>query len=168
MSQRDWNYERYRTRDRLFDYNLPPCPYNENTIMPWENCSLNILSQQLYTIAKNNGFNGTEQQFLTKFANSASAIENTVIVGTLDTFPRPGDENVLYLDQETGILYYFKSTNHKVYTEVAAKIGAAIVGQSIIEDAQEIITYLYIPVRALLIENTILNCGDANEYIGEN
>ena len=195
MNQRDWNYERYRTRDRLIEYDgaiMPLYPHSGGiavpyprededilltvpdiiaqaqlkTIYPWENYQLNILSHQLYMIAQDNGFNGTEHQFLTKFGNIGAPTENTVIVGTLATFPLPGEESVLYLDKETGILYYFKSTTHTVYTEIAAKIGAAIVGQSVIEDTQEIVTYLYIPVRALLIENTILDCGDASEYIG--
>lgn len=76
--------------------------------------------------------------------------------GTIKSFPSIGIENDLYLDTETNILYYFKITRKKIYTELAAKIGIAIVGYSIIEDSQEVIKYLYIPVQARPIEDEIL------------
>lgn len=195
MNKLDWNIERYRTRDRLIEYDISimplyphsggialPYPYENKNIMltipdiiaetelhtvyPWENYQLHILSHQLYTLVKENGFDGTEQQFLNKFSNLDTATENTIIVGTISTFPQQGEETSLYLDKETGVLYYFKSTTNIIDSESMEQKGIIIVGQTTIEDTQEIVTYLYIPVRALLQEDIILNSGDASEYIG--
>lgn len=189
MKITDWNHERKRTRDRLIEYDIsimPLYPHSggiavpypqeaENititipsiiaearlkAIYPWENYSLTILSHQMYLIARDSGFPGTEKQFLEKFGSLNTITENNVIVGTINTFPIEGDTNALYLDKETGILYYFKATENRINEEIAAITGAVIKGK------ENEMTFLYIPVRALLIEDTILNCGDASEYIG--
>ena len=156
--------QRIITRDRLLDYDfsiVPAVPHSAglNLVYPWENFTLVSLSKQILTLARQNGYEGDESTFWSRFA------EGIVHTGTIDSFPIPGCEQDLYLDNETEILYYFKATTETIYTELAARVGVAIVGQSIIEDTQEIITYLYIPVRALLIEDTILNCGSAEEVI---
>lgn len=189
MKITDWNYERKRTRDRLIEYDISimplyphsggiAVPYPQeaeniritipsiiaearlNVIYPWENYSLTILSHQLYLIARDNGFPGTEKQFLEKFGSLNVITENNVIVGIINNFPMIGDTNALYLDRETGILYYFKATENTINEEIATIMGAIIKGK------ENEMTFLYIPVRALLIEDTILNCGDASEYIG--
>lgn len=185
----DWNYERKRTRDRLLEYDksiMPLYPHSGgiaipypreaenvtisipeiiaevqlNVIYPWENYSLPMLSHQMYLISRENGFTGTETQFLKKFGSLNTITENNVIVGTIETFPIEGDSNALYLDKETGILYYFKIIESTINQEAAINIGA------IIKNEEDEMTFLYIPVRALLIEDTILNCGDASEFIG--
>lgn len=186
---RDIAFERRRTRDRLLEYDyylIPLSPHSAgiamlfptesdkivitipaiieeaqlNTIYPWENYSLSILSHQMYLIAKDNGFDGSESQFLTKFGAIGTATNGNVIVGTVETFPEHGDENALYLDRDTGILYYFKETENSI------NISAAIENNAFIKQQEENYFSLYIPIRALLIEDTILNCGDASEYIG--
>lgn len=123
----NWNKERWRTRDRLLDYDssiMPPHPYNGDialpVVYPWENVTLSVLSHQLYEIALQNGFSGTEENFLKKFSNGSN--EKEIIVGTIATFPENGQEDYLYLDRETGILYYFSD--------------------------------VYLPIRSLLIEDT--------------
>lgn len=152
----NWNEERWRTRDRLLEYDIsimPPAPHTGGIITPypWENTTLSMLSHQLYQIAANNGFTGTEQDFLLKFSSN----ENEVVVGTIATFPIEGNTKYLYLDQETGILYYFKIFDEAIDASAAERIGAVMVSS----------TNVYIPVRAMLLENTILDCGDATEYI---
>lgn len=167
MSQKlDWNRERYRTRDLLleYDYNIMPAHPRAAglpIIYPWENQSLSVISYQLYEIAKNYGFPGTVDEFFSKF----SLYGGNIIKGTVNTFPIPGNENNLYFDEESEILYYFSAKNMEILSETAAKIGAAIVGYSVVKDTQEIITYLYIPVKASLVADTILDSGDASEYI---
>ena len=153
--------ERQRTRDLLLEYVIPPRPRSAGLAMvyPWENITLAQLSKQIFEIVRKYGYNGTEELFWSKF------LEGNVITGTLETFPVPGEENNLYLDKETEILYYFKATKSIVYTDLCAKIGAAIVGTSIIEDTEEIITYLYIPIKSLPMENLIIDCGSAAEYM---
>ena len=156
----DWNFERYRTRDRLIDYDfsiVPAAPHSAGLSMvyPWENVALDQLAIQIFILAKNHGFDGTEEQFWNRFVNPS------VVVSTLDEFPIPGDENTLYLDRETDVLYYYKNAEHIEHPERIARVGGAIVGYSIIGD----ITYLYLPVRALLMEDIILDCGDATNNI---
>lgn len=184
----NWNEERWRTRDRLLDYDItivPPhphsggiaCPYpleDEDLspripspeadsslpfIYPWEATNLYELERSIYLIAQRNGYTGSEDTLWNRFSNG------TVVTGTLATFPVPGDELNLYFDKETEILYYFKAVPNHISVDAATRIGATIVGTSQIDTEVEW-TYLYIPVRALVIENTILDCGDASEYIG--
>lgn len=179
-----WNRERKRTRDRLLEYNfaiVPPHPHSGGIVLPypeesnlisigipylsngtissvypWENTTLTMLSHQLYTIAVQNGYSGTEESFLASFGNAS---EKEVIVGLLENFPVPGNTTHLYLDRDTGILYYFKATDSPIMEAVAEQMGIVIAGTS------DNLTYLYIPVRALPIENLIYDCGDAAEYI---
>lgn len=154
--------ERRRTRDRLLEYDIPLNPHAAGLSMvyPWENLSLSVLSEQILSIAKKYNFKGTNKDFWERFSGG------TIITGTLDSFPIEGNEANLYLDTETNILYYFKITTYNVSDEIVAKIGAAIVQRSIVAGSEETFeTRLYIPVRALPLENLIYDCGDAAEYI---
>lgn len=154
-SNLNWNIERWRTRDRLFDNYYPPSPCSTgfNIIHPLENISLFILESSILKLAKQHGFNGSIDDFWNRFNSSE------IHYGTLNTFPVPGKDNDLYLDTETNILYYFKATKETIYTDLAARVDIAIVGISIIEDTEEKITYLYIPIKALPIEDLIYDTG---------
>lgn len=149
----DWNYERYRTRDLLLHDEL-----ENNIYIPKVNNILinfpyqNNLSYQLYQLATKYGFVGTEQEFLEEFGNNYGKI----IHGTLNTFPEIGDPKNFYFDEETAILYYFKIIKNYVSPEDAARINAAIVGYSTIAELQLIETYIYIPVKAASLENSLL------------
>ena len=172
----NWNHERWRTRDRLLDYDfniVPPHPHSggfatpypveetdlspmlpmfgENStllrIYPWEEYNSTALEREILIIAQRNGYTGTSTEFWAKFQYG------NVITGTIEIFPVPGDTRNLYLDLTTEILYYFKEIT--LTAAEAEQLGAVIVGEN----------YAYIPVRALLIEDTILNSGDAAEYI---
>lgn len=154
----DWNRERYRTRDRLLEYDFsiyPAVPHTAGLSMvyPWENIALSQLSHSIIEIAKSNGYTGTEEEFWNKFSNGS------IHYGTLETFPVPGVDYDLYLDTETDILYYFKTTKETIDLDQIEKIGVTIVGHSIIEDTQEVVTYLYIPVKALSLENISVEGG---------
>lgn len=133
MNQKpDWNYERYRTRDRLieYDFNLvAPVPHSAGLpiIYPWENISLTNLSHQLYTIAKNSGYPHDETTFINTFGAFVNNYQ--IIYTTFDNFPEQGEQNKLYFDLDEKILYYWDNE--------------------------------YIPVNAMLIANTIINGGEA-------
>lgn len=156
-----WNRQRIKTRDRLFDYDLPMYPIIDKlqAPYPWASANLSVLTKQLYEIALQNGFLGNQQSFISRFTNGS------LVQGTLNSFPIPGVPNTLYLDKETNILYYFKETTQEINLQLANKIGATIVYNSDITDTQQMVTYLYIPVRAMPLEDLILNCGSAAEYI---
>lgn len=154
--------ERWRTRDRLLDYDahiVPPSPHSAgiSTVYPWESISLQNLSHQIYILAQNNGFIGTEQMLWNKF--SAGSV---IMIDTINNFPEEGAENNLYLDKETDILYYFKKSSTYNYN-IGDTAEVVVAGTAQAEEPNVTIYFLYIPVRALLIEDTILNCGDATE-----
>ena len=94
-----WNRQRIKTRDRLFDYDLPAYPIIDKlqAPYPWASASLSVLSKQLYELALQKGFLGTQDTFLSRFANG------TIIRGTLNQFPIPGDSDTLYLDKTTSV-----------------------------------------------------------------
>ena len=148
----NWNYERWRTRDRLLDYDfsiIPAAPHSAGLplIYPWETIQLSQLSYQFFTLAQQHGYTGTEQYLWDKFS------EGNIILSVLNEFPIPGNENNLYLDKNTEILYYFKASKVPVNPLIAGKIGIATVGYSLVDD----IYYLYLPIKALSIEDTIFN-----------
>lgn len=154
--------ERWRTRDLLLEYNLdimPPRPRSAglNMVYPWETMDLSILSHQIIQLAKDNGYTGSDEEFWSKFTGGA------IVTGTISTFPVTGLEVNLYLDTDTGILYYFKATAEPINPSNVALIGAAIVGQA--QVGQNTYTYLYIPVRSMPMEDIIFDCGSAAEYI---
>lgn len=156
----DWNHERHRTRDRLLEYDInimPPRPHSAGLSMvyPWENVSLNMLETQILALARKNGFDGTDSEFWNHF------VDGKVHISILAEFPMPGIVGDLYLDTETDILYYFKEYAGELNEEQIARVDAARVDYSQVYD----ITYLYIPIRSLLIEDTILNCGTSEEVI---
>ena len=160
-----WNRERKRTRDRLLGYNfcvVLPRPHCATLPMlyPWENLSQQQLAAQIILIAKANGYTGDEADFWRLFS------ERCVVFGTLETFPEVGGDHSLYFDTDTEILYHFKAVEHEVSADTAALLSAEIVGYTSIENSNEVITNMYIPIRSLLIEDTILNAGTADEYQG--
>ena len=128
----DWNYERYRTRDRLLEYDvniIPPRPHSGGlpVIYPWEGTSMAILMNQLYNLAATSGYDGTAEEFGTNFGKFFST--KHIIFDTTENFPDEGDRDKLYFATDTNILYYFDNE--------------------------------YIPVNAMLIANTIINGGEA-------
>lgn len=156
----NWNFERWRTRDRLLNHTfniIPAQPTIANLpyIFPWENQSLSTLSRQILEIAKKNGFCGSEKELWSYFSSGH------FIIGTIDTFPTYGDPNCLYLDKETGILYYFQDVPTSILPELFARIDFARIGYNTTGS-----TYLYIPAKTIPIDNLIYNSGDAAEYIG--
>lgn len=154
----DWNHERHRTRDRLlrpYPLSYYPHPIQLPYAYPWEDISLSILGDRLYELASQNGFSGTSQEFIEKFSTQSGQI----IRGTIATFPVPGSDVNFYFDTETEILYYFKATDEPVNPNIVDAIGGTIVG------TEGSTTYIYIPVRAMPLENIIWNCGSAAEFI---
>ena len=153
--------ERWRTRDRLLEYDdaiMPPRPHRAGLRMvyPWEDLlSITVLEKKFYQLAVEHGYTGDMETFWERF------IYGNVHTGTLAEFPEIGDEHDLYLDVETDILYYFKATSETVYSDIAARVGVAIVGTSKIKDQETIVTYMYIPVRAMPIQNLIYDCGNS-------
>lgn len=159
-ARNDWNHERYRTRDRLIEYDSTILPLTPHTggmsitdIYPWETQSLTFLSSQLFAIAKNNGFVGTKEEFLEKFGSA----HGSIIMGTISTFPIKGKEDAIYIDTDTNILYYFKQIDESLLDEIP---------EAIVVDIQDQIASIYIPIRALPIDGLIFNSGGAADFIG--
>lgn len=111
------NYERRRTRELLLAYNsniLPMQPFQENSIItyPWEYTQLATIEKQLYQIAKNSGFNGTENDFLLNFGRYIS--NRSIIYDIYINFPEIGETDKLYFDLEEKILYYWDNGYYPV------------------------------------------------------
>lgn len=123
--------ERKRTRDRLLNISLAttPIPHNINypNIYPWENMSVNILAKQLFKVACNAGFAGTESVFLQAFGNFAE--EQSIIYGTLEEFPLTGEINKLYFDINDKILYYWDINKY-------SPINATLIANTIINGGE--------------------------------
>lgn len=154
MNKLDWNIERYRTRDRLIEYDFniyPAVPHSAglNIIYPWENIVISQLKAQFIEIVRSNGYVGDEIELWEKFS------DGVIKTGTLNTFPILGDKNNLYLDIETDILYYFKIIQGTISPELIEKTGLVIVGQSEIENTSIIENYVYIPIKAMSIEESL-------------
>ena len=115
-----------------------------------------ILSHQIFKLAQASGYTGPEDLLFRRF--DAGAIHH---YSSLAEFPVPGVEGDLYFDTSTQIVYYYVTTLGEVDAARIAIIGGAIVGYSVISNE----TYLYLPIRALPMEDIILNSGDAAEYI---
>lgn len=144
MNKLDWNRERYRTRDRLLEYDFNIYPAVTHTaglsmVYPWENMELSVLQKQIYQIALNNGYQEGEDSFWKKFSRDC------IVFGTIDTFPIPGDEKNLYFDTNTNILYYYKVSSEPVNSALLNLIGVRI------EETEEngTLYHLYIPIKAL-------------------
>ena len=129
-------------------------------IYPWENLMLKELESALLQLAQKHGYTGDDNAFYDKFFNVGSIVRSSFI-----NFPVPGQEDSLYLDEDTDVLYYFKQTTNSINVQLAAINGIEIVGSKLDQNTNETITYMYIPVRALPIEDLILNSGTAAEYI---
>jgi hypothetical protein len=109
-----WNRERKRTRDRLLDDNLDswiPTLTISHIPYPVVNIPVSLAANALYALAVANGFEGTQQELLSNFDN----ITNHIIIGTLDTFPKLGDNEHLYYDTSLKILYYFSDENNEYH-----------------------------------------------------
>ena len=99
--------ERRRTRDLLLDYYMLPRPRTAGLAMvyPWENTALTTLLQQIYQIAVNSGFTGTEQDLKEHFGEFLN--EKQIIYANYANFPAEGETDKFYFDLNDKILYYW-------------------------------------------------------------
>ena len=90
-------------------YGVPPMPTTSemHMIYPWENTNLGILSSQLYALAANSGYTGTQQQFNTYFGYYLEHSDKEILFDTFGNFPQVGSANMLYFDLNDKILYYW-------------------------------------------------------------
>lgn len=93
--------------DNVIDLSIPHNPHTTtlSMIYPWENTSLNILSHQLYLIALQSGFIGTEEDFKNLFRDFVGP--RSIMFATYSDFPETGILNKLYFDLEEKVLYYW-------------------------------------------------------------
>lgn len=93
--------------DNVVDNSIPSHPHTTTLSMvyPWENTSLNILMQQLYILAIQNGFEGTMDDFKKLFSSYVGA--RSIMFATYANFPEEGTTSKLYFDLEEKVLYYW-------------------------------------------------------------
>lgn len=111
----DMSLERRRTRDLLLDAENPSAPTsyvsNIRTIYPWENMQLSFFAGQLYTLAKNGGYNGSIENFNSNFGKLLE--EKTLEYSNKSDFPSEGEIFKLYFDMEEKILYYWDNNEYR-------------------------------------------------------
>lgn len=140
------------TRDRLAPQFCRSPINGQCMIYPWENSELSFLQQQLYQLATDKGFSGSIEDFWTLIFNG------TIVRGSIEDFPAPGNEELLYLDENTGFVYYFSVVdNEKV--PLLVEEGAASKGEADEENK----TYIYIPIKtnAGFLNDVIIDGGEA-------
>ena len=128
--------DRLKTRDLLVEYDMNICPPRPRAaglaiVYPWENTSLTVFAHQLFGVAANSGYNGTESDFIQNFGSYLG--EKPIIYTDFNNFPAQGETNKLYFALDEKILYYWENNEYK-------------------------------PVKATLIDNTIIYSGDASDY----
>lgn len=152
------NAQRKATRDKLLEvYKYQPKDLSYinsiQSVYPWEKMQQSQLEQQLYQIAVDNGFTGTVEEFKRRYTDAFAG--GRVINGTIDTFPVPGEYQNIYYDTDSNIIYHFvAATTSELNPQLATLVGSYIVGE------EGDLTYLYVPIRALLIENMIIGGGE--------
>jgi len=101
---------RTKTRDLLLEYDkaiMPPKPRAAGlgSIYPWEDWSISFFSQQLFKLAANSGFEGTESDFKKKFGSYLQ--DKQIIYANYNDFPIIGEVDKFYFDLVEKILYYW-------------------------------------------------------------
>ena len=88
---------------------MPPTPTTTNMSMvyPWEQTNLGILSTQLYTLAANSGYTGTQSEFNTHFGYYLENNHKEILFDLYTNFPQVGVADMLYFDLNDRILYYW-------------------------------------------------------------
>lgn len=104
---KNWNHERWRTRDLLLEYDtaiMPPHPRagGLSIIYPWEDFNL---GKMLYELAKNSGYDGTYTDFINSFGTFISG--KSIIYALFNEFPEEGNSELLYFATDEKILYYW-------------------------------------------------------------
>lgn len=136
----DMDKNRWKTSVLTLDTNEYQAANSIQTVYPWEQIQNSQLAGKMYEIAKDNGYTGSEDEYLAKYVELFDA--SKVIAGKVDEFPIPGDTKNIYMDNEKGILYYYQFIEGEADTTVPALIGART---TIDEDGN---THLYIPIKS--------------------
>ncbi len=104
---KNWNHERWRTRDLLLEYDtaiMPPHPRagGLSIIYPWEEFNLGPM---LYELAKNSGYDDTYTNFINSFGTFMSG--KSIVYALFNEFPEEGNSESLYFATDEKILYYW-------------------------------------------------------------
>ena len=76
-------------------------------VYPWETQNLAIVSDLLYNLAHNSGYNGTREEFYSNFGSYLTNNNQKIIFKTYPEFPQIGQQDMLYFDLNEKILYYW-------------------------------------------------------------
>jgi len=110
--------ERWNTRDLLTEAQNPsePTSYVSSikSVYPWENMQLSFFAGQLYTLAKEGGYEGTIDDFTTNFGKLLE--KKNIEYMERDSFPEQGEISKLYFDTQEKILYYWDGEYYPVNT----------------------------------------------------
>lgn len=103
-------YGWFNSNDPIADKaSYPPIPDTAEfaTVYPWESLGLSILSDQIYILASNSGYNGTREEFHRYFGSYLETNRQEILFETYNNFPQVGTKDMLYFDLDEKILYYW-------------------------------------------------------------
>lgn len=147
--------ERRKTRDLLLEYHLGPYYPRAgglSIVYPWENVDITIFEHQFFEMARQNGFEGTKEDFWEAFSS-----QSDIVAEQVSEFPVPGNPKTLYYDNTTGIVYSFKNITDEEVLQKELENGGIEVGQS--EDGET--HYVYAPIQATPTEGLTFYGGGA-------
>ena len=125
---------RVRTRDRLLEYDraiVPPRPRQAGLgiVYPWESPYLTSISNEIYILAANSGFDGTYEDFLRNFGSYLQSNYQDIIYADYDNFPPIGSSTKLYFDLVEKILYYWTGSDYM-------PVNAMLIAHTILEGGE--------------------------------
>lgn len=89
-------------------YSVPIPETSEfSVVYPWESIGLSILSDQIYILASNSGYNGTREEFHRYFGSYLESNRQEILFEEYNNFPQVGTSDMLYFDLDEKILYYW-------------------------------------------------------------
>lgn len=89
-------------------YSVPIPETSEfSVVYPWESIGLSILSDQIYILASNSGYNGTREEFHRYFGSYLESNRQEILFEEYNNFPQVGTSDMLYFDLNEKILYYW-------------------------------------------------------------
>ena len=89
-------------------YNVPiPSTAEFSVVYPWETIGLSLLSDQIFILASNSGYNGTREEFHRYFGSYLESNRQEILFEEYNNFPQVGTSDMLYFDLNEKILYYW-------------------------------------------------------------
>lgn len=115
------------------DCNIPAPPFPSH-VMP-----ISLFEEMLYKVIYSAGYEGTKKEFLENFitileqTNIEQLSDFVVQSDSVSNFPETGDENSIYIDTSTQMIYFWKD-NQYIQTKYEKEKGPVVPDDGLIYD----------------------------------